>query len=205
MNWTALIGGTISRRTVVILALLGAGLSGSAGAIVVQLQAGVVLEEALKQRTSESERSRREAEQAQWPDADERRRWEEAETRVKQKILTGLDSPSLVNFKEMSALADGLTDVNIAILSPDQFKLLAKNSPNPAAPVSEPPAGWGERSYVKLSFQCQQYIDLIDFFTRLSRVNRLMEIESFKVTRNPPNLSVQLILRTTSIQAKGHA
>lgn len=204
MNWTALLGGARSRRTVVILALLGTGLIGSAGAIVVQVHAGFALEEALKQRTGEVEQSRREAEQAQWPDADERRRWDEAETRVKQKILTGVDSASLVNFKEMSALAGGLTDVNIAILSPDQFKLLTKNSTNPAAPVSEPPAGWGERSYVKLSFQCH-YNELLDFFTRLSRVNRLMEIESFKVTRNPPNLSVQLILRTTSIQAKGHA
>lgn len=204
MNWTALLGGTISRWTAGIFALLGTGLIGSAGAIVVQLQAGFALEEALTQRTSEIERSRRAAEQAQWPDADERRRWEVAETRVKQKILAGSDSASLVNFKEMSALAGGLTDVNIAILSPDQFKLLAKNSSNPAAPVAEPPAGWGERSYVKLSFQCE-YNDLLDFFTRLSRVNRLMEIESFKVTRNPPNLSVQLILRATSIQAKGHA
>lgn len=199
MRWPGSLPHGMPRATLAWGALIGLVLLSGGAAVIVQIRESLTLEETLKQRMQEVEASRRAIQQANWPDAFERQRWQEADELVKKKILSGLDSPSLL--KEVSELAGGLTDVAIAILPPDQFKLLARNSTSPAA---EPPAGWGERSYLKLTFLCQ-YEDLIALFRRLGHANRLIEIESWKVTRNPPKLSVQLILRTTYIPFKEHA
>lgn len=202
MNWGLFVSDARSRRAVLTLAVLGAGMLASAGTLAWSMWTGFALEEAFKQRMSELDRSRRAIQEIQWPNAAEQRQWEEAEAQVRHKILTGRDFPSLLN--EMSALASGFPEVRVAVLTPDQFKLLAKSSVAPSAPAPEPPSGWGERRYVKISFQAD-YDDLRELFARLSRVNRLIEIESFSVTRNPPSLSVELVLQITSIEAKDHA
>lgn len=190
-----------SLLTLATLVLGGLGLVAGIGlAMVAYQQTG--LGERLQDKVKALEAVRQQLRGARLPDEAERVSWKLTEELVKRKIPPDREAPALL--KELGRVVTDVSEPDVAALTAEQYKRLPGGPSAPAAGGPVAGAGCGEATFVKITFQAR-YWDIIDLLGRVGELDRLVELEKLKLTRKPPRIAVELVLKTTYMRKKDRA
>lgn len=150
------------------------------------------LTQMLSERNQAVEALHREIASVPPPDTQETARWRAHEEQVQRKLLPDIDSPLLL--RSIASLVTGLNNPNIAILNQSQ--------PNPLlgrTAAVKTSSGNDQSLMIKISFQ-SRYSELIDLLERVAQQERFVEVETLKITRTSPHISVDLVIKAVVIR-----